>query len=200
MDFDLSRLLIDFTQVPAGTKLVEHFPELKAYEPFTQQQDDNIIKIAILTSDKDSPFWKLRGDRDIMIKTIFDFLEIGTKNLIGKEFLKKVIDYKHEGVSSCWGAYLQMQYSIDFTDWIISKQTFDMLIAESLRERAQGEDAVVYANWRIKIRNEIRKIGDDLKKIEPLIFQDSKMAQPVALQETRKIKGYPEKYARTQDA
>lgn len=196
MDYDCSKLLVDFTECPAGVKLIDHFNELKAYQEFVQQQDDNIIKIAILTSDKDSPFWKLRGDREIMIRSIFEFLDIGTMNLMGKEFIKKVLTFKHEGVAECWLAYLQMQYSIDFTDWCISKETYDMLIAESARPKDDKEDAVAYANWRIKLRNQIRILGDDLKQLEPKIFPDSKIAQVVAIEQVKKIKNYAEKYGR----
>lgn len=196
-DFDCSKLLINFTNVPRGTKIVDYFPELKSFVEFTQQQDENIIKIAILTSDADSPFWKLRSDRQIMIEGIFDFLQIGTQNIIGKEFLQKVVEYKHEGVTLCWCAYLQIQYNIDFSDWCITKETYDMLIRESMRARDEAKETIVeYSNWRIRIRNEIRKLGDDLKQIEPKIFRDSKMARPVAMEEIKKIKNYPEKYAK----
>ena len=75
-DFDCSKLLIDFTKVPRGTRIVDFYPELKPFVEFTQQQDDKVIKIAILTSDADSPFWKLRSDRQIMIQAIFIFLMV----------------------------------------------------------------------------------------------------------------------------
>lgn len=193
-NFDLSKLLIPFHLCPKAKRLVNFFPELAAFPEFVNCQHDNFIRIAILTADADSPFLKMRGDHERMIAAIFEFLEIGTQNLIGKEFMQKVIEYKHEGVSECWSAYLQMQYSIDFTDWSISKQTYDMLIRESTRQKAEGEDTAKYADWRIKIRNQIRILGEDLKKIEPLIFKDSKMAKPVAIEQI-KIKNYPEKYA-----
>lgn len=195
-DFDTSKLLVDFTQCKKGVRLVNHFSELSAFDEFSQQQDENIIKIAILTADVDSPFLKLRGDHGIMLKTIFDFLHIGMENKIGKEFFNKVLEYKHEGLAQCWSAYLQLQYNVDFTDWAISKQTYDMLINESNRQRDETrESAIDYANWRIKLRNQIRQIGEDLKKIEPVIFKDSKMAKPVALEERKKIKSYPERHA-----
>lgn len=193
-NFDLSKLLINFSLCPKGKRLVNYFPELQAMPEFVNQQNDNFIKIAICTADADSPFMKMRGDHERMIMAIFDFLEIGRENKIGKEFLEKVIDYKHEGVIECWSAYLQLQFSIDFTDWAISKQTYDMLIKESTRQRIENEDVAKYADWRIKIRNQIRTIGEDLKKIEPLIFKDSKMVKPVAIEQI-KIKNYPEKYA-----
>lgn len=195
-NFDCSKLLVNFLLVPKGKRIVDKFPELKSFTEITQQQDDNVIRIAILTADADSPFLKLRGDHEAMIKSIFDFLDIGMNNLKGKEFFKSVLDYKHEGVTECWSAYLQLQYNIDFTDWAITKQTYDMLISESMRPKGNNEDAVTYSNWRIKLRNEIRKLGDDLKMIEPKIFKDSKMARPIAL-EQRKIKSYPEKHAIT---
>lgn len=196
LSFDCSKLLIPFLNCPKGTKLVDYFPELSAYEEFTQQQDENTIRIAILTSDADSPFWKLRGDREIMIKTIFEFLDIGMLNLMGQQLYQKVVDYKHEGVVKCWSAYLQMQYNIDFTDWAITKQTYDMLIGESTRQKEPEEKMEMYANWRVKIRGQIKNLGDELKKIEPLVFKDSKMAQPVAMEEVKKIKNYAEKYGR----
>lgn len=191
-----SKLLIDFTQCPKSKRLVDFFPVLHNYPEFLQQQDDNYIRIAILTADADSPFMAMRGDREVMIKSIFEFLEIGTNNPRAKEFYRKVIAYEHTSVSECWCAYLQMQYNVDFTDWAFTKQTYDMLISEGNRQKSDKEDAIVYANWRIKLRNEIRKLGDDLKTIEPKIFKDSKMARPVAI-EMKKIKGYPEKYARS---
>lgn len=193
-NFDCSRLLIDFTQCKKGVRLVNHFPELKAFTEFVNCQDDNFIKIAACTADADSPFLKMRGDHERMIAAIFDFIGIGTENRIGKEYLQKVMDYKHEGVIECWSAYLQMQFNIDFADWAISKQTYDMLIKESTRPKLEGEDTVKYADWRVKIRNQIRQIGEDLKRIEPLIFKDSKMVRPVAIEQI-KIKNYPEKYA-----
>lgn len=194
MAYDCSKLLVDFSKAPKGVKLAKHYPELAAFPQFKQQQDDNIIRIAILTADADSPFLKFRGDREIMIRNIFDFLDIGLNNAKAKEFYQKVVDYKHEAVIECWVAYLQMQYNIDYTDWAMSKQTYDLLISESNRQKGVNEDAIAYANWRIKIRNEIRKIGEDLKEIEPRLFKDSKMARPVALEEI-KIRNYPEKYA-----
>lgn len=194
-DYLLDKLLIDFSKCKRGEKIIDKYPELKSYKEFTQQQDENIIKIAILTSDADSPFWKLRGDRELMIKSIFEFLEIGTVNLRGKEFLKNVTEYKHEGVSACWCAYLQLQFNIDFSDWCITKETYDMLIQESNRKREDDEDVVKYSQWRVKIRDQIRQLGDDLKAIEPKIFKDSKMARPVAMEMVKKIKNYPEKYA-----
>jgi len=194
VNFDCSKLLVNFLLCPKGKKLVNFFPELAAFKEFNQQQDENIIRIAICTADADSPFLKLRNDHEMMIKTIFEFLEIGMENKIGKEFFTKVLNYQHEGLAQCWAAYLQMQYSIDFNDWAISKQTYDMLLMESMRQKTELEDAAKYADWRIKIRNQIRLIGEDLKKIEPLIFKDSKMVKPVAIEQI-KIKNYPEKYA-----
>lgn len=194
-NYDCSKLLINFTNVPRGKKLVDHFPELRVFPEFTHQQDEKVIKIAILTADADSPFWKLRADRELMIKAIFDFLEIGMQNTIGKELYKKVLDYKHEGVTECWSAYLQLQYNIDFNDWAISQQTYNMLLVEANRPRTESETVADYSNWRVKIRNLIRQIGVDLKQIEPNIFKDSKMARAVAIEQIRKIKSYPEKHA-----
>lgn len=192
--FDTSKLLVDFTKAPKGVRLVKHFSELASFPQFVQQQDDNFIKVAILTADADSPFWKLRSDREAMIKAIFDFLDIGVVTVKGKEFMQQVIEYRHEAVSECWCAYLQMQFNIDFTDWAISKETYDLLIIESNRKKGETEDTVIYANWRIKLRDQIRKLGDDLKLLEPKLFRDSKMARPVGIV-VAKIKNYPEKYA-----
>jgi len=195
LHYDFSKLLINPADVPKGKRLVDHFPELNAFAEFKQQQDDNIIKISVFTADADSPFLKMRADRELMIKSIFDFLEIGVENKKGKDFFKKVVEYKHEGVAECWYAYLKMQLNIDFNEWAMTKQTYDMLLSESNRQRDTDETMEKYANWRVKMRDQIRLVGKDLKEIEAIVFKDSKMARPVALVVIRKIKNYPEKYA-----
>lgn len=194
MEFPCEKLLVNFTLCPKGTKLVNFFPELQAFPHFIKQPDDNVIRVAILTADADSPFLKFRGDREVMVKHIFEFLEIEMLGKKNKKFYQEVVDYKNTPVAECWAAYLQLQYNVDFTDWALSKETYDMLIQESNRQKGEGEDAMSYATWRIKLRNEIRKIGEDLKLIEPKLFKDSKMARPVAIEEI-KIKNFPEKYA-----
>lgn len=200
IQYDLSSLLVDFSKCPKGTRLVKYFNELAVFEEFKQQHDDDIIKIAILTSDADSPFWKMRGDRQIMIKAIFDYLKIATTTPSGKIFFKSVLEYENDSVIQCWSAYLQMQYNIDFDNWIFTKQTYDILKGEANRQKEDNEDAVKYANWRIQLRNQISKIGEDLKSLEPLVFKDSKMVRPVAFQQVKKIRSYPEKYAKNATA
>lgn len=183
---------------PKGKKLVEFFPELGSFTEFTSQKDENILKVAFCTADADSPFHKLRSDREIMIASIFDFIGIDRSKQSNKRFYEDVLNYNHAEVAECWSAYLQMQYNVDFDDWAITKQTYDMLLSEASKPKPEGKDALKYSNERVQLRNQIRTLGEDLKKIEPLVFKDSKMAKPVAMAERRKIKSYPEKYAVSQ--
>ena len=197
-NFDTSKMLINFLLCPKGKKLVEFFPELGSFTEFTRQKDENILKVAFCTADADSPFHKLRSDREIMISSIFDFLSIDRSKESGKKFYQAVLNYSHNEVADCCSAYLQMQYNVDFDDWAITRQTYDMLLSEASKPKPENKDPLVYSNERVKLRNQIRALGEDLKKIEPMVFKDSKMAKPVAMAERRKIKSYPEKYAKVQ--
>lgn len=195
---DFSKLLVPFQKCPKGVRLVDHFSELKAFKEFTQQQDDNIIKIAICTSDIDSPFMKIK-DRQAMLESVFDYLEIGLKTQAKKEMFEQIFTYQHEAIAGCWARYYQMQYNIQYTEWAMTKQTYDILIFELNRPKQEGEDELAYVRRRVNITRDLKSVGAELKIIEAELFPDTKQKKVIAMHEI-KIISYPEKYAKSATA
>lgn len=191
---DLSSLYVKFQECPTGKKLVEHFTELSAFPEFNAALSDNEIKIAILTSDLDSPFLKIR-DRETMLRSIFDSLSIKIDSKEEKVFFEEVLQYKHTRVIGCWIRYIQMLHDTDYTDWLLSQQTYNFLLFESQKPKETTETDDKYLDRRIKIQNNLKKFGAEMKVIEAKIFPDSKAAREASMHENKKIVTYAEKYS-----
>jgi len=192
--YDLSKCLIDFTKCPADVKLVDHFTELSAFEEFQNCFDDNHIRIAIATADPQSPFVRIK-DRELMLNSLFDFLKIPLAYQKDKQFYDEVLIHENNAVLACISAYLRFLHDLDWTEYQTTKQTYDVLVAESHRKRSNGEDLDDYVTRRVKIQGHLKKIGADLKILEAKIFPDSHIARKINMEEQKKIITYAEKYS-----
>lgn len=193
MSYSLEKCLIDFTKC-TNSKLVDFFPELNAFEEFKNAKNDAYIKIAIATADPDSPFIRIK-DRDLMLRSLFEFIGIEIETKKEKDFFNDVLIYEHVPVLECFGAYLRFCYDIDWTEYITTKQTYDVLVIESNRKREKAEELDDYVKRRVNIQAHLKKIGADLKNLEAKIFPDSKAAREISLLHNKKIVTYAEKYA-----
>lgn len=191
---DFSKCMIDFTACPKGIRLVDHFPELGAFDDFTSVEDENIIKIAIATADIDSPLILIK-DRETMISSLFSFLDIDQHSEDGSVFYNSIVSYKHSDYMNCFARYLIMLHDIDWTQYKSTKQTHDILTTESMRPRGENEEINAFTKRKVNIQNDLKNIGNDLKKLEAKIFPDSRAAREISLNEAKKIKTYAEKYA-----
>lgn len=188
---DFSKCFIDISLPPKGVNLVDFFDELASFDEFKIATNDE-IKIAICTSDIESPFLKTK-DRTAMLTAVFAFLDIELPE--NTEFFNEVLEYKNKKVLDCLSRYLQILHDIDWTEWVSTKQTHDVLTFESNRPKEEGENIDNYVKRKVNIQNHLKKIGQDLKLIEAKIFPDSKAAREVSLNETRRIKTYAERFA-----
>lgn len=192
--FDLSNCLIDFTLCPAGVKMIDHFPELSAYQEFTSLQDENLIKIAIATADMESPFLKIK-DRETMLRSLFKFIGIDVSTDESKALLADILIYKSVDYLNCFGKYLVMLHEIDWTRYQSTKQTHDILTMDSMRPRDNDETDDQFVKRKVNIQNHLENIGEKLKKLEAKIFPDSRSARELAINEAVKIRTYAEKYS-----
>lgn len=175
--------------------MTSYFPELSAFPEFKEAKNDNEIKISIAISDVESPMIKI-NDRESMLKSLFEFLDIGIETPKQKEFFNEVYNYKHESVARCKARYLQMLHNTDWTEWVTANDTFTYLTFESVKPQKEGETDEAYLRKRVKIKQDLRTTGRELKELEAIIFPDSKSAREAALVEAKKgIISYPEKYA-----
>lgn len=192
--YDLSGLYINFTLVPFGTRIVDHFPELKAFPEFEKCNEDR-IKIAILSSDIDSPFVRT-NDRELMMRSIFDYLNIDIKTQKEKEFFENIVLYKDNLTTFAWTRYLQILHETDFTDWLLAKKDYDFFLSKSNEDKKDNETDKVYLARRNEVRNTIKQLGQEVRSIEAKLFPDSKAAREVALAEAKKrTRLYAEMYA-----
>lgn len=142
----------------------------------------------------ESPFLKIK-DRRTMIKSVFDFLSINLEKYDNKELYENIVDYKNISYLDCFARYLMIYHDIDWTEYQTTKQTHDVLTMESMKPRGENEELTKFVDRKDKIRKMLKSTGEDLRKIEAKIFPDSKAAREIALNESKKISTYAEKYA-----
>lgn len=193
-NYNLSGLLIDFTVVPDRVRLIEHFPELSAYPEFVNVHNDNEIKIAILISDIESPFRKIR-DPHMRLKALFEFLDIGLVTGAMKDFYDDVLNYRQPEVMAAACRYIQMLNNHDYSIWWTLNLSFYDLQKESVIQRKVDENVKSYVAAKVAITKEMDLIGEKLKTYEARIFGDVKLKQAIVNQELQKISFFPEKMA-----
>jgi hypothetical protein len=191
--YSLEKCAINFTLCPEDKLLIDFFPELSAFEEF-QNPKQEYIKIAICACDPDSPFIRIK-DRELMLSSIFDFLNIQVKTKSEKDFYTEVLEYENDPVLECISAYLRFVHDIDWTEYQTTKQTYDVLVVEAHRKKSKQEEIDDYVDRRVKVHGHLKKIGTDLKALEAKIFPDSRAARAVNLLKNKKIITYAEKYS-----
>lgn len=199
MDYDLSNIYIKFQECPAGKKLVEHFSELGAFKEFTDCDDDR-IKVAILSGDVDSPFVRIK-ERDVMMRSIFEFLNINLKGKQNQLLFENIVAYRDDRYMFAWVKYLEILNETDFTNWVLAKKAYNFYLFKSndpQRKDEEGnviEDDIKYMKRYKEAREELISLGEELKVLEAKLFPDSKAAREAKIsQEKKKILLLAEKY------
>lgn len=192
--YDLSKLYINFTTVPKGVKISSHFAELAPFREFTEC-DDTRIKIAILSADVDSPFVRIK-DRETMMRSIFEELDIDLSKVQNQSFLQDCISYQDPKYLFAWVKYLNILHETDFTNWNLAKKDYDFYLFKANERQGDTESDLQYMKRRKESREQVKTLGDEVKSIEAKIFPDSKAAREAAVAEARKkIELYAESYA-----
>lgn len=186
--YDLSKLYVSIEH-DSDKSLVASAPELSSFMEF-EEAGDEITKIAILSGDIDSPFTRIK-ERDVMIRSIFDFLGIKDEIL-----LANIVGYRNEKYVSAWVKYLFLLNEVEFTDWMLAKKDYEYFLNKSTKPQEEGESDDKYLKKRNDYRKTIAELGKAVKELEAKIFPDSKAAREAALNEAKKkIKLYAEAYA-----
>lgn len=192
-NFDFSSCMIDFTICPSNRKMIEQFPELSAFQEF-KEVPDHYIKIAIATSDIDSPLLRIK-ERESMMTTLFEFLRIPIESEEDKKFYNDVLHYDHDDIAKCRARYLQLLHNTDWTQWITLNEILTYLTFQSVLPKGKEESENEFMTRKLKCRDNIKKTGNDIKQLEAIIFPDSRSAREAAKNEAKKIVTYAEKYS-----
>lgn len=191
MIYDLSKLYINFENCPEGIRICDHFPELQPFKEF-HVADDNRVKIAILLGDVDSDFVRIR-DRESMVRAVFDYIGIDYKK--EDKLFKDVVEYKDDLTSFAWLRYLNILNEHQFTNWNIARKDYEFFLMKSNEDKGDENDLQYYKK-RNEIRERIKELGEEVRKIEAELFPDSKAAREAAIAQARKkIKLYAESYS-----
>lgn len=189
MSYDISKLYIPILNPTDGLPLVEVHSELQAFPEF-HRCDDWRIKIAVLSSDIDSPFVRIK-ERETMVKAIFDYLDLKDPVL-----MEAVIKYKDDLTNLASLRYLQILHETDFTDLILARKDYDFFLQKANESKEEKESDEKYLERKNKLRKTIKDLGQEVRAIEAKIFPDSKAAREAMLAESKsKIALFAEKYA-----
>lgn len=190
--YDLGKCYFDISTIAPGEQIREKFPELNSFPEFYECSEE-MIKIAILLGDIDSPFVRIK-DRESMVKAIFEYLEIDINT--NRAMFDRIIMYKHPLVIGAWLRYIQILHETDFTDWLLIKRDYEFFISQTNDIKMDKESDLNYYKRRNEARDRVRELGQDMRKIEAKLFPDSKAAREAALAESRlKIRLYAERFA-----
>lgn len=190
--YDLDHLYIKIQECPPNERLVDHFPELAVFSEFLVCTDD-MIRIAILSGDPDSPFVRIK-ERESMIRSIFEYLRIDVKTNLS--MFEKIVRYRHEIVVNAWLRYIQIVHDTLFTNWILTKRDYEFFIAQTNEPKSDKETNINYYKRRNESRDMVEELGEKMMKFEAKLFPDSKAAREAALAESRmKIRLHAERHA-----
>lgn len=170
----------------------EKFPELNGFAEFMECTDE-MIKIAILIGDIDSPFVRIK-DREVMVRTVFEYLSIDVKT--NKSMFERVVAYRHPKIMGAWLRYLQILHETEFTNWQLCRKDFDFFLAQTNDIKMDKEGEISYYKRRNIAREQVRELGAEMRRIEAKLFPDSKAAREAAIiEQGMKISLWAEKYA-----
>lgn len=190
--YDLSKLYMNFEKGDPKMPIREKFPELNGFSEFMECTDD-MIKIAILIGDIDSPFVRIR-DREVMVRTVFEYLNIDVKT--NKSMFERVVAYRHPKIMGAWLRYLQILHETEFTNWQLCRKDFDFFLAQTNDIKMDKEGEISYYKRRNIAREQVRELGAEMRRIEAKLFPDSKAAREAAIiEQGLKISLWAEKYA-----
>lgn len=192
--YDLSKMYWRLDLLEPGENIRDKFPEFNLFTEFIECTDD-MLKIAALMSDVDSPFIRIK-EREIMVKAILDYLHIDTKT--NQSMIEKIVAYRHPKIMGAWLRCLQILHENEFTDWVLARKDFDFFLMQSNEPKFEKESDLNYYKKRVEIRERVSELGKEVRRIEAKLFPDSKAAREAAIiEQGMKISLWAERYAET---
>lgn len=193
MNYDLSKLYINFQECPAGVRLIEHFPELSAYKEFRDCPDDSYIKLAIITADEESPIMNIK-ERSLLVSEAFKVIGISVEK--NREKFEGIVSYSDIYYHNAWLKYLFMQNEVLFTEWQLANRDYEYFLTLTATPKDEKETDQKYLERRKSLRSTVSMLGKEKQELEAKLFPDSKAAKEAAMNEARnKIELYAERYS-----
>lgn len=186
---DSSKMRFDLSKIPQGKTVIGYFTELAQYEEFKDKKKDTLARIAIWSTDENSPFVKAeRDDYERLIQNICDHLNFKDQKLIKEitentnpdfnAMVNRVIIHCDNLVYVMWRDKFMMFHYIG----MVLRSPVDMKNMERDMDKRAGLE---------KKREEIHK---SLVEYEAQVFPNT-FARKIVRKETAKLLQMAEKYA-----
>ncbi len=192
MSYDLSRMYWRIDTLAEGELMRDKYPEINGFIEFFECSED-MIKIAACIGDIDSPFVRIK-ERDMMIREVFSYLNIDIHT--NQAMFERIVAYRHPKVMGAWIRYLQILHESEFINWVLAKKDLEFFLAQTNEPKLDKESDISYYKKRVEVRERVRELGEEVRRIEAKLFPDSKAAREAAIIEnSMKIKLFAEMYA-----
>lgn len=190
-EFDTSKCLFDPGKFGGGKRIQDIYPETSAYEEFNID-DQSLIKVAILLSDFNSPFHKIKDFKQLVV-SVFNFLGINDDS--HKEILESIQSIRENDVFEICSVVMQLQNNHEFAYWWNLNQMYYSLMYDMGRPRKKGEASLNDVSKKLAIQKQADQILQDLKEKEADLFGTPEMKMAIAKSKLNKIRTYAEMYA-----
>lgn len=198
MELDYSNLKYDISKVPAGSKVIDFYPELSDYTEFAKKEEDELVRWIILLVDDGSPFFKTYRDFKERGKAVFKHLNLNNSSL--KKYIDGDLDREKEiqekfriNINAKIYKYFIILDKNTYTVWYSLWSSFQQTNALAQME-IDPEDYQFEAKFerKQKITDKLLEIQGKLANYEKQVYGDSKIKQ-IVVNTVAKAIYWPEK-------
>lgn len=193
-------MALDFSKLPYDVSkpglVLENYPELLDFEQFSDPEDDQLLKLAILITEEQSPFVQKEREFTGIVTGACAYLNITNTNFISD----LITGYPSKDVSKVFGMqslYFRMLNKWEYNTWYDYMYQYhenSMVLRTPLNSSDDKYEA------KAKTKQEIRKHQKDLTKdliaYEGQIFKTNTNIKKVLTKHAAVITNWPEKMAK----
>lgn len=179
----------DLEKVPSGKTVISFFPDLAEYKEFSDKKNDILLRVAIWSTDENSPFViGERDDYDRLIRNICNYLKFTDEGRISKIILGTDIEF-----NAMVNRYFIQCDNLAYVMW---KDKFMMFhyIGIALRAPVNMNNLEVEMAKRAKLEMDREKIHASLVQYESQVFANT-FTRKIVRKEVAKILQLAEKNA-----
>ncbi len=188
---DSSKMRYDLNKVPINKTVVGHFADLAEHKEFSDKKNDTLLKIAIWSTDENSPFViEQRDDYELLIKAITRYLKFTDEIIIAS-----IVNGTNTTFNAIVNRYFILCDNLAFVMW---KDKFMMFhyIGIALRAPVNMQNMQGDMEKRAGLEKRREDIHKSLIEYEAQVFANT-FTRKIVRKETAKVLQLAEKYAET---
>lgn len=186
---DSSKMRYDLNKVPVNKTVISHFTELASYDEFSDAKNDVLLRVAIWSTDENSPFViEERDDYDRLIRNICKFLKFKDEKII-----QSLIENTNMFFGAMINRYIIMCDNLAYVMW---KDKFMMFhyLGMALRAPVNMSNLERDMDRRANLEVKREKLHASLIEYEAIVFPNT-FTRKTVMKEVAKILQMAEKYS-----